>query len=549
VRPTGSGVPGSVRVVLASTLIALASGLALVGAFEPVGLWVLAPLGVAGATWSMHRLRERRLRVALLPALVLGAAFQVTLLFWMRVIGVDAWIGVGLLEGAFYTAWALATVLLVRLPGWPAWVSLAWVATETARGSWPFGGFPWGRLAFASPDSPYAAGLPWWGSVGTSLLMAATGVALVWAATEGRRRPGLLAAAAIVLLLLVGVPHVVQHRQDTSGTVRVAAVQGDVPGPGDDVLFDTGQLLDNHVDATVGLADRVASGETPRPDVVVWPENSTTSDPFTGSVRAGVDTAVGAVGVPLLVGAIVDAPEEGQVLNQGVLFTPGVGAGQRYTKWHPVPFGEFIPYRDSPLLGWVTDQVSRLDLIPRDMLAGDRTEPIRVPLASGGDVALGDAICFDVAYDDGITAQVAAGAEVLVVQTSNAMFIDTNQIDQQFEITRMRAMETGRTTVVAAINGVSGVIGPDGEVTASAAPRTQAVVEADVPRAVGAPPSVTIAPWLGRLALLSVPVGLLLAVLPYGRRRGRQERGRVDDAAARREGRPTRTDVEEDTWA
>jgi len=543
--------------VLASTLLALASGLLLVGAFEPVGLWVLAPLGVAGATWSMRRLADRRLRVAVLPAVVLGAAFMVTLLAWMRVIGVDAWIGVALLEAGFYTAWALATVLLVRLPGWPVWVSLAWVAVETARGSWPFGGFPWGRLAFASPDSPYAAGLPWWGSAGTSLLMAATGVGLVWAVAELRRRPRVVAAAGGVLVVLLGVPHLVDHRQDTAGSARVVAVQGNVPGPGDDVLYDTDQLLANHVEATEDLGDRVADGEVPRPDLVVWPENSTTSDPFTGATREGIDAAVDAVDVPLLVGAIVDAPAPGQVLNQGVLWTPGVGAGQRYSKWHPVPFGEFIPFRDSALLGWVTDQVSRLDLIPRDMLAGDRTDPIRVPLAGGGDLALGDAICFDVAYDDGITAQVRSGAEVLVVQTSNAMFIDTNQIDQQFEITRMRAMETGRTTVVAAINGVSGVIDPDGRVREAAAPRTTALVQADVPLAVGAPPSTLVSPWLGRLALLSVPVGLALSVLPYSRNRDRRRRGEgaagsgsgsVTDPGTVQE-RPGRADVEEDTWA
>ena len=48
------------------------------------------------------------------------------------------------------------------------------------------------------------------------------------------------------------------------------------------------------------------------------------------------------------------------------------------------------------------------------------------------------------------------------MQTSNAMFINTAQIDQQFEISRLRAVETGRYVVVAAINGVSGIVAPDG---------------------------------------------------------------------------------------
>ena len=77
---------------------------------------------------------------------------------------------------------------------------------------------------------------------------------------------------------------------------------------------------------------------------------------------------------------------------------------------------------------------------------------------------MADAICFDVAYDDGIGGQVARGAELVTVQTSNAMFSRTGQLAQQFEISRLRALETGRWVVVAAINGISGVVRPDGTV-------------------------------------------------------------------------------------
>ena len=64
----------------------------------------------------------------------------------------------------------------------------------------------------------------------------------------------------------------------------------------------------------------------------------------------------------------------------------------------------------------------------------------------------------------------------MTVQTSNATFIHTDQIEQQFAITRLRALETGRWVVVASTNGVTGVIAPDGSVVASAEPRTQAAL-------------------------------------------------------------------------
>ena len=233
----------------------------------------------------------------------------------------------------------------------------------------------------------------------------------------------------------------------------VAAVQGDVPGNGDDILLDHRQVTRNHIEATIDLADRVASGEVEQPDIVVWPENSTAVDPFEdGETNAGIVAASTAIGVPLLVGAIVDAGED-HVLNQGIVWDPVTGAGDRYTKWHPVAYGEYIPFRrffDGKNFG-------RLALIPRDMLSGSREEPLNV-----AGVPVADAICFDVAYDDGIAAQLTNGAELFVVQTSNATFINTDQTDQQFAITRMRAIETGRWAVVASTNGVTGVIAPDG---------------------------------------------------------------------------------------
>ncbi|GAA1908792.1 apolipoprotein N-acyltransferase [Nocardioides lentus] len=501
--------------MLVSAVLALASGLLLAGAFEPVGVAALAPLGVAGAVLAVHRLRERRAIAAFVPGLLTGLGFLLPLWSWLGEIGPDAWIAVSILEASFYGAWAVAAVLLMRLRAWPLWVAAAWLATESVRGSWPFGGFPWGRLAFATADTPYAAGMAWWGANGVSLLVALTGVLGAWAVLVVRAHPGRVGAAAAGLVAVVALPVVAPYDaapDGSAGTARIAAVQGDVPGPGNDVLYDSLQLTENHAEATEALAADVAAGRTPAPDLVVWPENSTTVDPFATSglglaVGQGIDRAVEAVGVPVLVGAIVDAPEEGRVLNQGIVYTPGVGAGQRYTKRHPVPFGEFIPFRDASWFSALSAQIERLDLVPRDMLAGTRSEPLDV-----GGVAVADAICFDVAYDDGVLAQVDAGAEVLVVQTSNALFIDTPQIDQQFEITRLRAMESGRTAVVAAINGVSGVIGPDGEVRQSADPRTRAVLEADVVLADSAPPSVLVGPWLGRAATTLAVLALLLAL-------------------------------------
>ena len=165
-------------------------------------------------------------------------------------------------------------------------------------------------------------------------------------------------------------------------------------------------------------------------------------------------------------------------------------------------------------------QLRRLAVVSRDMLSGTRVEPLVI-----AGVPVADAICFDVAYDDGINAQIERGGELLVVQTSNATFIHTSQIRQQFAITRLRAIETHRAVAVAATNGVSGLIGPDGQVVAPADVRTRTVLVESLPLSDEITPGVRVGPWLGRGAVAATAVGLLAAWVAYRRARTRTERG------------------------
>ena len=152
------------------------------------------------------------------------------------------------------------------------------------------------------------------------------------------------------------------------------------------------------------------------------------------------------------------------------------------------------------------------------MVAGTREEPLPiagVPLAMG--------ICFDVAFDDGLYAQVRRGGELVVVQTSNATYIHTYQVDQQYEITRVRAIELGRAVAVASPNGRSGMIGPDGETLRLAPKREQVVLTADLPLSQQVTPAARIGEWLGWLAMAATGL-LVLILLPVDLVRRRRER-------------------------
>ncbi|TYL55964.1 apolipoprotein N-acyltransferase [Nocardioides sp. BGMRC 2183] len=498
-------------------LIAAGGGLALAAAFEPIAWPFLLPIGVACFALATDGLSVRR---AGLVGWVFGIAFYFTHIYWMRdSIGTDAWIALSTVESLGYGAVGLAMPLLRRLRAWPLWAAAVWTAMEGIRSTWPFSGMPWGRLSFAAIDTPVAPAVTYVGMTGLSFLLALGGFLLAALLRPGPAGPGRFAArlggrgsylvAFAVTVTVLIAPAVWPYQVEETGTATVAAIQGNLPGPANNILYDARGVTTNHLRATEQLADDVAAGREPQPDFVLWPENSTAVDPFDDSVvNAEINQAVEAMGVPIVVGAIVGDGED-HVLNQGIVWDPETGPGDRYTKQNPVPYGEYIPFRDV----W-DPQFGQLSLITRDMKSGTRTEPLEV-----GGIAVADAICFDIAYDDVVTEQVAAGAEMLAVQTSNASFIFTDQIEQQFAITRLRAVEAGRSLVVASPNGRSGVIASDGSVLATAPPRTPAVLNEQVALSTTLTPAIRLGAWPGRLFMLLSVCGLVLGAVAYRRKR------------------------------
>jgi apolipoprotein N-acyltransferase len=170
-----------------------------------------------------------------------------------------------------------------------------------------------------------------------------------------------------------------------------------------------------------------------------------------------------------------------------------------------VPFGEYIPYRS--LVRRITTKV---DLVPRDFAAGNEVGVLDV-----GPVRLGDVICFEVAYDDLVRDTVTGGGRLLVVQTNNATFGRSGETVQQLAMGRLRAVEHGRTVLVAATSGISAVIAPDGELVDSAPVFTRRVMTHEVPvrddltlaTRVGAVPEAALA----ALGVLGLALGLSTA--------------------------------------
>jgi apolipoprotein N-acyltransferase len=452
--------PQRVFGVPARLAFALAGSVALVMAFPPYAWWWTAPIGVAALAVSTS---GASLRTAALAGALAGTVFFGGLLSWMTVVGVDAWAALTVLCAGWWMLLFTTQALVQRLRWWPVLVPALWVAIETLRSSIPLGGFPWGRLVFSQSDGPALPLAAIVGAPGITYLVALFGCLLAGAvlATERGRALSFLAGGALLLGVL-GVVGFADDRRAWSSqvesTVNVAVVQGGVPAVGLSAMAERRVVLDNHARLTTSLGDQItASGAAL--DFVVWPESSTDIDPFSDqAARAEIDAAVQSVGVPVLVGAVVGVTgDPSRVANMGIVWKPGTGPGDSYVKRHPVPFGEYVPFR--PQLGQL---VGRFALVPRDFIAGDRAGVLAI-----GGATVGDVICYEVAYDGLVRDVVDQGAQVVVVQTNNATYGGSAQLAQQFAMSRVRAVEHGRAVLVAATSGISAIIEPDGSVAAS----------------------------------------------------------------------------------
>lgn len=464
----------------ASLAIAAVSGVATAIAFAPFGWWPMAFVGVLGVLAVQWRASAR---LSMLLGFVFGVAFFIVLLPWMTVIGVDAWI----LLSVYCALWngALGAIVgpVSRIRGGPWWVASAWVTMEALRGRIPLGGFPWGELAFSQGNSPLAGLASVAGMVGITFVIVVIAGFVIEAA---RTRRWVFAGVAIVVVGLgaLVIPRPLEFG-GTSGTATIAAVQGGTPGTGMEALDVRRAVLQNHIDQTLLLAEAIDSGEVARPDFVLWPENSSDIDPYRDeSVAADISATAAAVGAPILVGAVVQTDDPTKVENSGIVWDPVTGPGARYVKNYPVPFGEFIPFRDQ-----LTSLIGRFDRVPRDFVGGEEPGVLDI-----GGVVIGDAICFEVAYDDVFTAVIDGGAELITVQTNNATYQGTGQPAQQWDIERMRALQTGRTVVVASTTGISGVIAADGTVPQRLEEGERGYFVTDVQLRTGRTPSTLIGP-------------------------------------------------------
>lgn len=512
----------------AAILLAVAAGLAVWAAHPPVELGFLAYLVVPLLLASVDLVDGGPVAGAHAGATAGLVGFLIILTWLIAPAGYLGWVLLAAVQAAWYAV-TLAVIAPFRRSVWVVVVApLAWTAMEAWRGLIPLTGFAWGELAYAhaggSPLLPLARVI---GARGVTFMTVLVGTLAYVAArrvvrSRSRSDVAILGVAVLAIVAVFGAAALAPPPPEPEGrTVDVLAVQGNdlaVPPV-------VGSELDRLIAQRMVDLTRRSVEEQGRPDLTVWPESSIDRDPWrpTGEdLLPYIEEAAAITGGQLLVGMNLDGPQPRETFrNSAVLVDEHAQPLDDYAKRRYVPFGEYVPLRS--LLERI---VPALRQVPRDGVPGAGPQSV-----SADAVDLAVVICFETLFADIVRSNVLAGeAGIVVAVTNDASFGRSAESDQHITQSQLRAVESGRWVLHAALSGRSALIDPSGQVVDRTDVFERATIRQDVPVVTAATPFLrwgdvvgTTTRWAGAaLALGTIAAGLV-------RRRNRPDTGEHEE--------------------
>ena len=476
-------------------------------AFPAPNLEFIAWFGLVPGLLLMHAAPTQREAAA--RGWWFGAGFLLAALYWLLPnLGPGLLLVVAVL-GALWASVGAATWGLLRSPVSPGRplaalvvVPSCWVAVDWVR-SWPGFGGPWAVYGTSQWQHPAILALAAVGGVwlvSFALVAANTGILIVLVARSAGVR--LLGAAAALIAIAAGpVAYALTPAAPVTRRVTVAVVQ---PG----VVHNPALRVDASQRLSAGLAAYHA-------DLIVWGESSVAYDLDTDAALLGqLKRLSGADRAQLLVNQDSITPGGGKS-KVAVLIGAG-GIYGRYVKTRLVPFGEYIPFRQQ--LGWLA-KISKA--APQNMVPGTGAHVLRVTPASGRPLTIGVLICFESAFPDMSRVDTENGAQLIIYQTSDSTWQAGWQwvLAQHAALGAVRAAETGRPVIQAALTGDSAAFDPRGRLLAWAGSSYRGVlgVRLGVPPAAASTLYDRLGDYVPWIALGIVALAAAIAVVRSGR--------------------------------
>jgi apolipoprotein N-acyltransferase len=439
-------------------------GALLILAFPAPNLEFLAWFGLVPSLVLI--VRSPTAREGGMRALWLGAGYLIAALYWMTPEIGPAVLLVGAVMGVLWVPFGIAAWRLLRPPvTWPralaalVVVPSCWLLTEWLR-SWQALGGPWAVFGVSQWQHPAVLALAAVGGVwlvSFALVLANVAIVLVIGALPrvftAPVRPGIAALGAAAALATIGAGPLAFALTPASPPVRQATVAMVQPGI-------VGNAV-KRVDASERLTAQLSgSGELSgvQPDLIVWGESSTAVDltlPQNRGQLQKLEALAREDGADLLVSQDATVPGKGHE-KWSVLVGPA-GIEGIYIKTRLVPFGEYIPFRQQ--LGWLT-KISKA--AASNMIPGTGAHLLQATDRAGRPLPIGVLVCFESAFPDMSRVDADLGAQLIVYQSATSTFQGTWGPDQHASLSAVRAAETGRPVVQAALTGVTAAFDPRG---------------------------------------------------------------------------------------
>ena len=438
---------------------AIIAGLLYFLSFPPYDYWYLIFPALYLFYYSLLSSKK-----SFLSGFIFGCVAYGVILLGIQSIGLEAWIPLTFLMGLMHGVFSKLFSYLNTKSGNNFYVLLAALAVfDLIRAYFPFGGFPWGfpsTVLLTGPiDSPLFFEVPLtfrnFGPTGSSLLLQSLPLVIALGVFSKSKPKNYLKDYSIFLLIIFTIfisNYVVNDYQNTqleTSELNITIVQGNSPCPGakNRCSNERQKIYDSHLVQTQSLEGNI--------DLVVWPESSTgfNNDP---GVHSRVQNDVSAQALRLdsyfLIGG--DRPVQKEYFeNYGIFINREGEIVDQYLKQHPVPFGEYIPFRK--YLDWIPP----LALVPRDMIRGDGQKIFMV-----NDTKISTVISFEGSFQRYIRNSVLDGAELVVILTNQASYGESGMSDQFILMSRANAISNERPIVHAAITGKSAFIDHNGKV-------------------------------------------------------------------------------------
>ena len=438
---------------------AIIAGLLYFLSFPPYDFWYLIFPALYLFYYSLLSSKK-----SFLSGFIFGCVAYGVILLGIQSIGLEAWIPLTILMGLMYGVFSKLFSYLNVKSGNNFYVLLAALAVfDLIRAYFPFGGFPWGfpsTVLLTGPiDSPLFFEVPLtfrnFGPTGSSLLLQSLPLVIALGVFSKSKPKNYLKDYSIFLLIIFTIfisNYVVndyQYTQLETSELNITIVQGNSPCPGakNRCSNERQKIYDSHLAQTQSLEGNF--------DLVVWPESSTgfNNDPGVHSrVQNDVSTEALRLDSYFLIGG--DRPVQKEYFeNYGIFINREGEVVDQYLKQHPVPFGEYIPFRK--YLDWIPP----LALVPRDMIRGDGQKIFMV-----NDTKISTVISFEGSFQRYIRNSVLDGAELVVILTNQASYGESGMSDQFILMSRANAISNERPIVHAAITGKSAFIDHNGKV-------------------------------------------------------------------------------------